>query len=642
MSGLAFESANGAGTRRATIVVLLGVLAVLTVHILTSWGYVGLYWGDSGRWLYEVDRVAHGASIYRDVYWGFPPLGMWIVGSAARLVGSDLTQVWTIMAMIAVLLGIAYALVVARLLPLHLALPAGVTGMALGAIYASNGSAPLVSGMYSPAVPVAILTAFAQLAWFLREWERPSIVGAAAIGALGGAGILTKHDVWFFCALLTLATAFFAPNGGQVRARRALAALVAFMAVVGLGLAVLVAKYGAGELGPIFEGHGQLSELAGVNYPNMANAVMELAALGLAAVAIGAIVWVSGAWRTRGALLLAGSGAVVAVAALGIWLLKAELFARDALANGPSQLAPPFERMLSPVSSVASERLQRALAAFRVELLQRLIPLGIPLIALAYALLRRQGVNPLRWRLLVVLLLAVLSLRARRMISRDEWSALMLEVPVYAFAALTLWRLDSRVQLRVVTLGCAVLLASALGAHHRVGWGVGSRRGAYPFVQTERGPVRLGPGLAADYRYVHDLALLADSSGRRPMLSFGYSAGHNYLAGRPGVGSLSHGFRMSLYPTPDSGYRVAQALHDKLILVDNPAYVDANPAPELRPWRWQPRMVKNPYLRHDRPLFEALMQGCRKVTAPDRKSGLTVYDCAPAVAAPSHNDSASR
>ncbi len=634
MSGLPSESTNAVGTRRATIVVLVGVLAVLTVHILTSWGYLGLYWGDSGRWLYEVDRVAHGASIYRDVYWGFPPLGMWLVGGAARLFGSDLAQVWTITAAIAVLLGIAYAFVVARLLPLELALPAGVTGMALGAIYASNGSPPLVSGMYSPAVPVAVFIAFAQLALFLREWERPSIVGAAAIGALGGGGILTKHDVWFFCALLTFATAFVAPTGGNVRARRAFAAVVAFVAIVGFGLAVLVATYGAAELGPIFEGHGQFSELAGVNYPNMASAVMELGALGLAAIAIVAVAWVSGAWRTRGAVLLAGGGVVVVVAALGIWLLKAELFARHALANGPSQLAPPFERMLSPVSSVASERLQRAVATFRIELVQRLIPLGIPLVALAYAIMRRQRANPLQWRLLVVLLLAVLSLRARRMISRDEWSALMLEAPVYAYAVTTLWRLDSRVLLRVVTLGAAVLLASALGAHYRVGWGVGSRRGAYPFVQTERGPARVGPGLAADYRYVHDLALIADPSGDRPMLSFGYSAGHNYLTGRPGVGSLTHGFRMSLYPSPDSAYRVAQALHDRIILVDNPAYTDANPAPELRPWRWQPRMVKNPYLRDDRPLFEALMRGCRKVTAPNRKSGLTVYDCAPMTASP--------
>lgn len=613
--------------------VLAAVLAVLSVHIVTSWGYLGLYWGDSGRWLYEVDRVAHGASIYRDVYWAFPPLGMWLVGGAARVVGSDLTQIWSITAAIAVLLGVAYALFVARLLPLQLAVPAGVTGMALGAIYASNSSPPLVSGMYSPAVPVALLIAFAQLALFLREWERPSLAGAAAIGAIGGAGILTKHDVWLFCTLLTLATAFVAPTGGRARAQRAGAAMVAFVVVVAAGLAVLVAQYGASELRPIFEGHGQFSELAGVNYPNMANVVMELAALGLAAVAIGAIAWMSGAWRSRGALLLVGAGAVVAVAALGIWLLQSELFARRALANGPSRLAPPFERMLSPVSGVTSERVQRAFMAFRLELMRRLIPFGVPLIALGFTVARRQRLNPLRWRLLVILLLAVLSLRARRLISYDEWSALMLEVPIYSFAVMTLWPLDSRVQVRAVALGCAVLLAGALGAHYRFGFGVGTRRGANPFVQTERGSARLGPGLAADYRYVHDLALLADPSGTRPMLSFGYSAGHNYLTGRPGVASLTHGFRMSLYPTPDSAYRVAKALHDRLILVDNPSYVDANPAPELRPWRWQPRMVLNPYLRDDRPLFEALMQGCRKVTAPDRKSGLTVYDCAPAAAA---------
>lgn len=85
---------------------------------------------------------------------------------------------------------------------------------------------------------------------------------------------------------------------------------------------------------------------------------------------------------------------------------------------------------------------------------------------------------------------------------------------------------------------------------------------------------------------------------------------------------------MSLYPTPDSAYRVAQTMHDRLILVDNPAYTDANPAPAFTPWRWQPRMLKNPYLRDDRPLFEMLLAGCRKVTAPNRQSGLSVYDCA--------------
>ena len=100
------EHSNAVGTRRATIIVVSAVLAVLAVHMVTAWGYIGLYWGDSGRWLYEVDRYADGARIYRDVYWGFPPLGMWIVGGAARLIGSDLVQVWSITATIAALLGV--------------------------------------------------------------------------------------------------------------------------------------------------------------------------------------------------------------------------------------------------------------------------------------------------------------------------------------------------------------------------------------------------------------------------------------------------------------------------------------------------------------------------------------------------------
>ena len=59
---------------------------------------------------------------------------------------------------------------------------------------------------------------------------------------------------------------------------------------------------------------------------------------------------------------------------------------------------------------------------------------------------------------------------------------------------------------------------------------------------TARGQIRLSPNLAAPIRDVRDLALIADPSGTRPLMSFGYSAGHDNLMARPGIGSLTPAF----------------------------------------------------------------------------------------------------
>jgi hypothetical protein len=602
---------------------------VLAIHIATSWGYIGLYWGDTGRWLYEVDRFAHGASLYRDVYWPFPPLAMWIVGGSARVIGSDLSQVWMITASIAVLIGVAYALIIAALLPTRIAVLAAATGMTLGAAYSSDFSAPLVSGMYTPAVPVAVLCLFAQLALFVQGWSRPAIANAAIVGALGGAGIMAKHDVWPACVVLVIASAFVAPSGAGQRSARAAAAVGAFIAIAGGGIALLATQHGIASLGAIFSGYGQLQELQGMNYPNLTQAVVELAALGIAAAIVGAVAWASGSWRSRGTLMFVAVGATLALVAAAIWLLRAELVARHVLAQGSSEFAPPFERSLLPFSPNALRRLRNEVLVLRLELIRRLIPVAVPFALLALAFARRRLAEPLRWRLLVVLLSVVVALRARRMLSYDEWSALMLEVPVYAYAVMTLWPL-SRTQLqRAVASMCAFLFVGGLVAQRLFGFGIMTRRGTYPWTETARGGVRLSPNHVATYRRVRDYTLLADPSGSRPLLAYGYSSGHNYLLGRPGVGSLTHGFRISLYPTPDSAYRVAQAQHDRLILVDNAAYKDAVPAAEFAPWRWQPRMKVNHYVRVDRTLFERLQVGCREMTPSQDGRLMSVYDCAP-------------
>src|SRR5262245_4546883 len=68
--------------------VVLPILAA--VHAVLNWGYTGLFWGEHGRWLHEVSRYAAGEAVYRDFTWPGPPLGLWILGTVAKLAGSGL------------------------------------------------------------------------------------------------------------------------------------------------------------------------------------------------------------------------------------------------------------------------------------------------------------------------------------------------------------------------------------------------------------------------------------------------------------------------------------------------------------------------------------------------------------------------
>lgn len=618
---------------RSTRLAMLASLAVVLVHAASVWGYPSLWWGDNGRWLHELDRVAHGAVFYRDIFWAFPPLAMWILGGLTRIVGADLVQVWTLTTLIAIAIALAYGAVVARLVPGRLAALVAATGMVLGAAYSQQASAPLALGMYTPAVPVAGLCLMLQLVAFLRDWERPSLRAVIAVGVLGGLGFLAKHDVWFACAWLTLAAGVFTAPGAEGRSARVVAAGGSFAIVAGIGVGILAAQHGVGALGDIFTGFGHVDEFSGVNLPDASQITVELAAFGLTAAVTVVLAWASGAWRGRRALLVFVAAGALAVVASALWLWQAERIGREMLAHAPT-FPTLFEQALRPVAGSETARVRKAFGVFRLQLLRHLIPLFVPLAMLALLVAFRKRVADRRlWKLVVILLVAGLALRARRMVSFTEWSVLMLEVPVYVTAATLLWPSLRRSGALFFPLGCAVLLVFGARMHWRYGYGVGSRRGVQAAVETPRGSARLAPGLARDLSYIRHLADAADPSGTRPLFAFGYSGGLSYFAGRPSVDPLTQGFRLSLLPTPDSAYRIAAAQKGRLLLVDNTSYVDGIPSARFAPWKWMPEMLPNPYQRVDRALFEKLREGCREVTLPGERSAIfTMYDCAPSAA----------
>ena len=625
---------------RSTRLAMLAALAVVLVHAAGVWGYPSLWWGDNGRWLHELDRVAHGAVFYRDIYWAFPPLAMWLLGGITRVVGSDLVQVWTLTTLVASAIALAYGAVVARLVYGRLAVLVAVTGMMLGAAYAQQASAPLPLGMYTPAVPVAGLCLMLQLVAFLRDWERPGVTGAMAVGVLGGLGFLAKHDVWFACAWLTLAAGVFTAPGREQRTTRVLAAGGSFAVVAGLGIAILAAQHGVGALRDIFTGFGHVAEFSGVNLPDASQITVELAAFGVALAIVCTLAFASGASRSRAVVVGLLAGTVVCVAAMGVWLWQAERIGRAMMEHGAPKLPSLFELALQPVEGSAAVRLRKAFGVLRLQMLRHLIPLFVPLAMLGLLVALRSRVSDRRtWSLVAILLVAGLALRARRMVSFTEWSVLMVELPVYVAAATLLWPSLRRAGAWFFPLGCAVLMLLAARMHWRFGYGAGSRRGVQPAVETARGRAHLVSGLARDLAFIRHLADAADPSGTRPLLAFGYSGGLSYFAGRPSVDPLTQGFRLSPLPTPDSAYRIAAAVKSRLLLVDNSSYVDGIAAARFAPWRWMPEMVPNPYQRVDRALFDKLREGCAEVTRPGERSAIfTMYDCA-VRAVPARTDS---
>jgi hypothetical protein len=127
------------------------------------------------------------------------------------------------------------------------------------------------------------------------------------------------------------------------------------------------------------------------------------------------------------------------------------------------------------------------------------------------------------------------------------------------------------------------------------------------------------------YRRLKSAVDELDPTGRRPLFSFGYSGGFNYMLGRRAASPLTHGFRLSPIKDPNAAVQLLRAASPPVIAVDNPYFTDRVPVPGVQVLRWQPLTRLNHYVRFDRPYFEAAVLGCRVQANPLRE--FTIYDC---------------
>ncbi len=619
------------GSERATRAGMLAAGIVALLHIVSTWGWIRGLWGDQTRWLYEVDRVAHGAVVYRDIFWSFPPMSMWIIGGIGRVIGSDLWQIRLITSGITLGIALTYGAAVARLVPRQTVPLVAATGMLLGVAFSQQDSAPLAMGMYTPAAPVAVLILLLQLLAFLRDWDSPSLARAGIVGIMGGIGILTKHDVWFACTALTLAAAFLTPSSDGRRVQRSVAAVGSMAATTGLAMALLAWRYGVEALPNIFSGFGMAARNVGVYLPNLSQATVELTVVGGVLVTGALVSAVTRVWTLRTSRGLAFGGMAILASTTAIWLWQARAAVAWMATNGRPQFPSSFEYEFLPLPQSDVEGTKRALVALFDRSFHHLIPLVIPATVLAIVLVRHRAFADRRaWRLLVILLICALSLRSRRMIAYTEWSSIMLEWPLYVVA---LYACVPRPERLMPALGVssALLAATALTFNYREGTGYGSRKGRFAILETPRGNVRVEANLARTYRDLRATLDSADPSGTRPVFAFGYSGSLSYLLNRPSAGTLSQGFTKSIYATPEIAFRKALELKPSLLLVDIPFYQPGTPAPRFAPLRWDAAMQAQVYHVVDRPLFDELKRECQRIGlgAPSQNT-MSVYDCSTA------------
>ena len=589
--------------RQADLVLALTLLAV---HAMAVWGYTGVFRGDHGRWLHEVERFALGEVPYRDFQWHFPPLALWIVGGLARFVGTDLLPVYLITSVLAALLVavVAFYFREVRSPSDTLLLAASIL---LAVTYVQTSGPPLPAGAYVPAAPVGVLCLTISAVLFLRAWNSGASGGDAWwLGFFAGLAVLSKQDFWFPSALLVLASA--------VRFRRAAPVLMA-AATVGVGASIVGLTAGFGVLAGVLTGFGHVQMVGGKGLPSWERLTVELLVAALIAGFLSTMLSI--ARRRVEVRLLAGSAMVAMIAAAIHVTMSMSMTAAD-LGQVPTATASALEFHIREGNSL----FRPALGWLRERVVNDPIPLLLPALLLIAVSVRWRRLDPSRRALVALLLGFAIALRARRAFEETEWFEFLLTLPVVLLTFELLSGLVEGRELRRFRAAVGgVLLAVAVFAYHELGRGPGTRR-QYPAAVIARGTVHWAPNAMSDYQRVRAVVDSLDPTGERPLLAYGYTGGWVYFTQRRNPFPITQDFVFSAF---DADSLLATA-PSRLILVDDPT-ADRATLPTLQiPWnRWERARAPSPTLTFERPRFDRLRSGCQEIVV--EQSVFRVYAC---------------
>jgi hypothetical protein len=604
-------------SRRRALVVML---VLLVLHIWAVWGHTSSIWSDHGRWLYDIERYAAGQLPYRDFDWSQPPLAMWVLGSLARVAGTDLTAVTAIMSAVAVLLFVTYLLVCSRIAT-GSALPATLTGLVFATAYANRFGPPLPLGTASPSGPFGVLFLLTAIAVAVRLFDQPHPRSAALVGVTVGLTVLTRYDLWLAAVAVAVWSAWAVrrTSGRQV-ARIALLLGIGLTLVLGTVVALM-------QSGPdAFAGllPRDLSDAVRNVLPSWERLTIELAATAALGIAGVVALWLCLALDDTRAWVMGGILLLVFLSACAVHAGMTTAMAREIVAGGSH---PPTgmlaESVRSLVASGASP-IRTALYLLDQRFQQHLFPSLLPGILLVVLFRRWHAWPQTRGRDLTLLLLAVSgALRVKRGFAGPDWYNVMVEVPAYAVFLHLVAASAGREARRSVSVALAIMLVVACYTYYNLGRGPLTMR-PYPAFTTPRGVVRWGLMESSTFATIAAELDRLDPQRMRPLLAFGPSGGWNYYFARRNPTRYTRGFQT------DAGADSAGAAMDTLrvgtIVVDTRRGLRVMPPPrlDLRVWAVP---ATDSVVRFDRPAFDALLAGCRGTPVHADPADLVIYDC---------------
>ncbi len=605
MTGLPPPPESAADRSRLVLAFALALLGAHTIHV---WGSTSLMWADIGRWSHEVERLAQGELPYRDFHWHYPPLGLWVEGLLARVVGTNHANLTAITASLAVILVVGAVAYTRRVLERSDAALVGV-GLVLAFAHAQMVGAAIPQGLYSPAALVGAVCMVIAATHFVRHLAESRTTDALLLALWAGLAVLSKQDFWIPSAYIVTVA--------MLRSRSLAPPLVS-ATVVGLGVAIVIATAGTGVLLPMVGGFGHATLAGGQGFPSWERITLDLFVLAVIGTSILALVGLaSGRWYWRPLLALATFAAATGL--FVIWMTT-----QVAMPIEGELLTPRQDRLLPHLTSGAS-LLRPSVAYFARKLSFTPLPVALAPVLLLWMALRWRSLPQPRRNTVALLLGLAVALRARRAFEGTEWFEFLLTLPILVAALELLLPLEGAARRRFRVGLAGVLAVLAVWAYVAQGRGFGTRRYFPTVTQTGRGAVHWPENLARDYRTIRATLDSLDPSGQRPFYAFAFSGGWNYWLERPNPYPFTQDFYFSAF---DADSVLALPRPSGLFLLDFPrGMMDPGGfgAARFDLRRWEQPMVPAPYGFYDRPRFERLRQGCQLV--PMEGLIYTLYQC---------------
>ena len=605
------------------------VLLVALWHVWASWGTPGIPWGDYGALLGTIERFAHGEVPYRDFSAPYPPVGYWILGSIASVVGTDLNQIWSATAGLFILLSLVFCWYASSVLPESSRTWIVLTTLLFALAFGNFDSAPLPLGSYSPPGVIGVILILAAVSLLLRFIDRPRLADGVLIGFLCGTCLFTKHDVWVPAVYIVCLAPILV-----WRNHRALSKSIALSPVISAAVSIVgytlfwIARLGAPGLRRSLFPTGEIGGNIGRGAPSWERVVVELCVLGLIGFIVAGIAWAAGV-RNRFVRRTVLVGIVLAIATGILHVGMSYRIGSEMNAGGVPEVKSETQFVLQPaVGDGRMALIKSSIRFFQAHLRSHILPFLLPIVVLILAKLYPPRLAGSDWMVTIFLLGLCVTLRLRRQFEHVDWFHFLVEMPVY-FLVLSAYLREPKVARRVRVALVSLLIVLAADSYYTYARGPLTARNDFVPADTVRGKLYLQRNQAGDMQWLMTTLDGLDPARSRPLLMQGYASGYSYYVGRPISTHLTDAFFLSAIG-PESALEEVRRLSP-------PPFFLANRSTEGTSLRyaglsyWDYQGYKGQNLMVDLPIFQNLTAGCRLIS--EKGSGFyRLYDCAP-----SHN-----